>query len=532
MKEVVTSFLKMFLKKSKTGEDLALAVDVPRKKSFGDYSSNLALLLAKKLKQNPKTVAEDLKAFITAQDQKKFFAKVEVAGPGFVNFTLAERYIQNQVLSILKSDKNYGRTKLRKSTKVLLEFVSANPTGPLHVGHGRWAVLGDDLARILKAVGYQVHKEFYVNDAGRQIELLRESVNAVLEDTAIPADGYRGAYIREIADHLRSKGDPKKLKARVIKHILDLQKKTLASLGVIFDSWFSEKSLHAKKIIQKTAKLLTDRGVTYVAEGALWFRSTDFGDDKDRVLVRENGQPTYFLADIAYHLNKFKRGYDLLIDVWGTDHHGYVKRVKSAVSALGYEESKLEIIIGQLVSLYRAGEQVRMSKRTGQMITLKEVIEEIGVDATRYYFAMNDVHTHLDFDLEKAKEKSMDNPVYYLQYAHARLASIQREAKKQRRKIKSKKDIYLLTGKDDRALLKLLLDYPDELQVAARLRQPHRLLNYAKELATFFHSYYHRNRVISDDRELTSARLIIVAATRIVIRNILGLLGIAAPEKM
>lgn len=532
MKSAVAAFLRSYLASKKIHWDETLVIDIPKQKSFGDFSVNLALLLSKKVGQNPRTLAEEIKAYILNQDKKGIFEKVEVAGPGFINITLSVKKLQETVLEILKKDKKYGHSNLGNKTRILLEFVSANPTGPLHVGHGRWAVIGDDIARLLSAVGYKVHKEFYINDAGRQVEMLKESVHAILEGRDIPAGGYKGVYVKEIADLLSSKQDPKKLKARAIKHILTQQKHTLAALGVKFNFWFSEKSLHHKKTIQKTAKELVDKGVTYAKEGALWFRSTDFGDDKDRVLVRGSGEPTYFLGDITYHLNKYKRGYPHLIDVWGTDHHGYVKRLKSSMVALGYPEGSLEIIIGQLVSLYRRGEQVRMSKRTGEMITLKEVIEEIGVDATRYYFAMNDVHTHLDFDLEKAKEKSMENLVYYLQYAHARLSSILREAKKRGSKIKSKKDIFILDGADDRDLMKMLLDYPDELAVAASLRQPHRLLNFAKDLATYFHSYYHKNRVISDDKTLSSARLVLVSATLIVIRNILDLLGISAPDKM
>ncbi|MFA4858892.1 MAG: arginine--tRNA ligase [Candidatus Margulisiibacteriota bacterium] len=534
MQYFIASLVKNYLRDHKIGFAQPIVVDVPKQKAFGDFSVSVALSLAKILGKPPRVVAEEIKNYIENPGGRAAspFEKIEIAGPGFINFTLSIHKLQENILEILKKKEKYGHSNIGKGAKVLLEFVSANPTGPLHVGHGRWAVIGDDIARLLAAIGYRVTREFYINDAGRQIEMLHDSINAVLEGRDVPADGYRGSYINEIADLLRPQKDPAKLKENAIRHILKKQKQALLNLNVKFDNWFSEKSLHANKLLQKTANALDKKGVTYTADGALWFRSTDFGDDKDRVLIKESGEPTYFLADIAYHLNKFQRGFHHLIDIWGTDHHGYVKRVKSAVSALGYSEDSLEIIIGQLVALYRAGELVRMSKRTGEMITLQEVIDEIGVDATRYYFAMNDAHTHLEFDLEKAKEKSMDNPVYYLQYAFARLSSIMREAHKGGHKIASSKDIFLLSSNDDRDLMKMLLDYPDALSEAAQARQPHRLINFAVELATFFHSYYHRNRVISADPKLTSARLVLVSSVKIVLKSIFDLLGISAPEKM
>ena len=411
--------------------------------------------------------------------------------------------------------------------RILIEFVSANPTGPLHIGHGRWAAIGDSISRILKGAGYMVQTEFYVNNVGRQVNLLIESVQAHMNGTPVPQDGYAGSYVKEIADDCKDvKADD--LKDHVLNKILDEQKKTLSSINVNFDNWFSEETLHKSGRIKETIEALKNKGSVYEKDGALWFKSTDFGDDKDRVLVRENGEPTYFAADLAYHEDKFKRGFELLINVWGTDHHGYVKRLESSLVALGHSADSLKIIIGQLVSLYRGDEPVRMSKRTGDMITLKEVIEETGSDATRFFLLMTGADSHMDFDIELAKKKSMDNPVYYVQYAHARICSVFKEAKMD----PDSADLGLLVHEAERELTKKLIDFSDAINRSAVSMEPHHMARYARELAALFHSYYHKCRVITEDKELTKARLLLLKSTRIVLSNVLKLLGISSPKEM
>ncbi|MFH0886867.1 MAG: arginine--tRNA ligase, partial [bacterium] len=387
---------------------------------------------------------------------------------------------------------------------------------------------------ILKATGHTVETEFYVNDAGRQIELLKQSVLAAMEGRQPPEGGYQGDYINDLAAAAKAKGITEdQLTDFLIKTVLDEQKKDMAAIKVKFDSFFSEKQLHGKGKVGKAIEVLKANGFTYEKDGAQWFNSEKFGDDKDRVLIRENGEETYFAADIAYHLDKLERGYDKLIDIWGTDHHGYIKRVQAAIQALGYDPKlKLEIIIGQLVSLFRAGEPVRMSKRAGNIITLSEVVDEIGPDATRFFLAMRSPNTHLEFDLEVAKKKSDENPVYYVQYAHARICSIIKKACEDGIKLSGKVDVSLLKGDSERALIKRLWDYPDELILSAEHREVHRLTNYLRDVAGLLHSFYHQCRVVGENKDLTLARLALVDSARIVFTNALGILGISAPERM
>lgn len=491
-------------------------VDLPPRSEMGDFASNVAIPYAKKIRRSPLELAEEIKTKILAADHEGLLTKIEIANPGFINIFLSDQFIKNSIYKIIDSDHAWGKTDRHAGEKILLEFVSANPTGPLHVGHGRWAVIGDNITRLLKAIGYQVETECYVNNVGTQVETLEASVRALREGRVIPEGGYGGDYVREI------KGESL---AEMLDFLLAQQKSTLSTLGVHFDRFFMESDLHAQDHVRAAVQRLTERQMTYEENGAVWFKSRELGDDKNRVLIREDGRPTYFAADVAYHLNKFSRCYDHLIDIWGTDHHGYVQRLKAALKAAEQPVERLEIIIGQLVTLFRGNEPIRMSKRTGEMVTLQEVIDEIGVDATRFFFSATDVNSHLDFDLELAKKKSNDNPVYYLQYAHARICSILRKSGVG--SLESGANLNSLTHPAERELMIKLLSLPDVVEASARLRHPHRITEYGKELAIVFHHFYEKCRVLGNP-----ARLVLVDASRIVLRNVLELLGITAPESM
>ena len=519
----------------KSGASVEVSIGRPKVESFGDYSTNAAILMARSQGSSPMDLARAIAKKISETDNGRILKKIDVAPPGFINFILSERCIRASLSKALRSGDRYGTSKLGAGKKVLLEFVSANPTGPLHVGHGRWAAIGDALASILKTAGYRVDREFYVNDIGKQIDLLVKSVIARANNEQVPEGGYGGGYIVEMAKAFKSKLKDRDLANKVIVLILSEQKSLLEKMRVKFDKWYYESDLHKGRKIQRAIDELKSKGVTFVEDGALWFKSKELGDDKNRVLIREDGVPTYFSSDIAYHIDKFKRGYDLLINVWGTDHHGYVARLKAALKCLGYPADRLKIIIGQLVSLFRGGEPVRMSKRTGEMVTLKEVIDEIGVDATRFYFLMLSADSHLEFDLEIAKRQTMDNPVYYVQYAHARISSILREAEKRGISVKralGAAKLDLLSDEEELKLIKKIISYPDELLESATALLPHRVITFARELSAQFHNFYHKLRVVSDDRELSEARIALVFATRIVLKNVLKLLNISAPESM
>jgi len=508
----IKAFLYTVLADLGVAEKLDFRIDIPPHKEMGDYASNIAILYARRLSRPPIDLAKEIAQKVNAE----IFEKIEIAKPGFINFFLKDSIIQQSMPQILSSDHNWGKSSSKANDKVLLEFVSANPTGPLHVGHGRWAVIGDVIARLLAATGSKVVCEYYVNNIGNQIDKLLESVKAVRLGQAVPDGGYGGAYIKEL------RGETKE---EIVSSLLAQQKVTLKSLGVLFDEFYLESTLHKKDKITLAVEKLVENKRTFEEGGAIWFKSEEFGDDKNRVLIRKDGAPTYFAADIAYHLDKFSRGYDHLIDIWGTDHHGYVKRLKAAIAAFGKPVEKLEIIIGQLVTLYRDKEPVRMSKRTGEMVTLQEVVDEIGADATRFFFAATDVNSHLDFDLELAKKKSHENPVYYVQYAHARICSILRKSG-----VRSSEfgvDLSGLTYPAERELMLKLISWPDVVAAAARLRHPHRICEYGKELASVFHSFYEKCKVLGNP-----GRLVLVDCSRIVLRNVLELLGISAPEKM
>lgn len=525
-------------------------VQRPSDVGFGDYTTNLALLLAREAKLPPRKVAEILIAELDLPPD--FLEKAEVAGAGFINFRLHPRLLQRTIIEVQNADRAYGASQLGRGQRLQVEFVSANPTGPLHVGHGRAAAVGDALANLLAKVGYEVTREYYVNDAANssQIRKFGESLEArylqVLgREAAVPEDGYHGEYVTDIARELVAKdGDrylnvPKEERTaafnRLAKEmILAGQQADLAAFGVRHDAWFFESSLFASGAVEIALDLLKSGGYTYEAEGALWLRSTAFGDEKDRVLVRSNGVPTYLAADAAYHHNKFSRGFDKVIDIWGPDHHGYVARTQAAVQALGYDANRLEIIIHQIVRLFSGGEMVRMSKRAGDIILLSEVLAEVGADAARFFFLMRSADSHLDFDLELAKKQSPDNPVYYVQYAHARICSIFRAAEENGVVLPAsgQADLALLTHPRELDLLRKLADFPEEVETAAKFLEPHRMTRYAQELAAAFHLFYTDCRVLTDDLALSQARLSLVQASQIVLRNTLALIGVTAPERM
>ncbi len=524
-------------------------VEKPRDPQHGDYATNLAMALAKPAKMAPPQIAKVLLEHIPTDG---LIASASMAGPGFINLSLSLDWLRNNVRSVLTEKDAYGRSEVGKGEKVLLEFVSANPTGPLHVGHGRWAAIGSTLANVMNAAGFAVHQEFYINDAGNQMLNLGRSVMYRIEGRPIPEgeagkEFYGGAYIHDVAaaarealgselDGLDEDAKVKRLTQFSRDLLLAQQQKTLERIRCHFDEFFPETRLHQEGAIQKAVDVLKEKGYLYEQDGALWLKSTDFGDDKDRVVIRENGLPTYLAADIAYHWNKLVRGYDKLINIFGADHHGYVARMKAAVQALGYPADKLEIIIGQLVSLYRAGEPVRMSKRTGEMVTLDEVIDEVGPDATRYFLVMRSSDTPLDFDLELAKKETADNPVFYVQYAHARICSILRLAEEQGHSLEGldTADLSALGHEDERVLMLKLASYADEISGAAFAREPHRIARYAQDLAADFHAFYTNCRVLNpEDASLTRARLALAVASRTVLANALeGILGVRAPERM
>lgn len=521
-------------------------LSVPPEKKFGDFASNFAMQLAKKSKKNPRQIATAL----IERLQAPFLEKAEIAGPGFMNFYLKSGWLYDLLASIIAAGDKYGTITVGHGQKVQVEFVSANPTGPLHVGHGRGAAVGSALVNLLKAAGYEVQAEYYINDAGNQIDNLAASVNArylelLNQPNEFPEAGYHGQDIIETAQKIiAAEGDRyllvdekqrlSRFKALALAEKLAALKADLAAFHVTFDVWFSELTLHQNHAIEKVCTLLQENGNMYEQEGALWLKSSAYGDDKDRVVIRENGVPTYLAADIAYHQNKFLRGFDKVINIWGADHHGYICRVKAAVQALGYNPDNLEVLLLQMVNLFRDGELVKMSKRTGQSVTLTELIEEVGTDAARFFFILRSTDSQLDFDLNLAKSRSNENPVYYIQYAHARIKSILRqvaEAGITARPVTAK-ELYCLVEQPEIDLIKKLGDYPDEVAWAAQERAPHRIARYVHELATLFHSFYNQCRIIGVADDVQQARLALVIAVLGVIRQALKILGITAPDRM
>lgn len=527
----------------------SIGLERPREEAHGDWATNVALKCAKSFAMNSRELAADLTERLASN---RYIKSVDIAGPGFINFTLSNQWTADLIGQIFAEGSNFGRCPDGQGRRVQVEFVSANPTGPLHVGHGRGAAVGDVLCNLLAFAGWQVEKEYYVNDAGNQMNMLGASVqaryfelNGQSDKAPFPADGYKGDYIYDVARNvIAGQGDT--LLNQSLEEslpffrdfasaaILEMIRNDLNHFGVLFDEFYSEKSLYSRDLVRQASEVLKDRGFEYEQEGALWFRSTDFGDDKDRVLFRSNGEPTYFASDIAYHKDKFDRGFDRIIDVWGSDHHGYVPRMKAAVSALGYNADQFDITLIQFVNLVRDGKQISMSTRSGEFVPLQDVVNEVGVDATRYNFLMRRCDSHVDFDLELAKRESTENPVYYVQYAHARIASILRRAAEMNLPSVQAGDFApdLVASQEEKSLLTHMAQFPDEVAKAAAGLESHRLVTYVYELASLFHVFYNSCRIIDEKGALQSHHLTVVEATGIVLSTVLGLLGISAPERM
>jgi arginyl-tRNA synthetase len=538
------------------------ALERPRDASHGDWATSIALRSSKAARMNPRQVADIVSAHMAGHAD---IAAVEIAGPGFINIRLSDAALMRVVREAREEGADFGRVDLGQGKRVQVEFVSANPVGPLHVGHGRWAALGDSMARVLAHAGWSVEREFYVNDAGVQMDIFAKSVTARYlelcgDNVTFEPEWYQGAYITEIAREIHNDEGARwydavpatresHFREKAYRAVLGHLKQVLSGMGVEFDVWFSERTLHEPgpdglTSIERGIATLRDAGFIYELDGATWFRSTDFGDDKDRVLIKADGEYTYFAADIAYHKNKFDRGFDRVIDIWGADHHGYVARMKAACSALGHE-GQLDVVIGQLVNLFRNGEVVRMSKRTGEMVTFEELLDEVGADAARYWFLRRSTDQPVDFDIELARQQSADNPVFYVQYAHARICSILRKAAGAQTAdeavgvdslaasvVRADADLTLLSADAELTLARKLGEFSDVVEAAARDLAPHRLTRYAEELAATFHQFYTQCRVMTEDAELTAARLYAVDATRCALRTVLGLLGVSAPERM
>jgi len=527
-----------------------VTVEIPKDATHGDYATNVAMILASRVtkKLPPRKIAEIL--LKNMDDRDGMLKKVEIAGPGFINFFIREDIWVTLLKEIDERKHTYGTSSLGKERKILIEFVSANPTGPLHIGHGRGAVVGDVLANILAAFGYEVSREYYINDQGNQMNNLGKSVlvrylELLGETIEFPESGYQGEYIRDLAKIiLQRDGDIHRTKDRetAVRYFTDVAagaileeiKEDLRAFGVVFENYFSERELYRDEGVSRLLADLETRGFIYREGETSWFKTTAFGDEKDRVVIRENGNPTYFAADIAYHRNKYERGFDTLIDIWGADHHGYIPRMQACVQSLGYDKDSLKIVLVQLVNLLRDGKPVAMSTRAGEFVTLKEVVDEVGRDAARYNFLMRRSDSHLDFDLELAKKQSNENPVYYVQYAHARICSILRFAAERGYTVPEYEDVdlSLLTLPEEIQLIKVITRFPELIEGAAINLEPHRLTFYLNDIAAIFHSYYNKYKVTSDDEKLSLARLYLVKSIRTVVENALKLLGVAAPEKM
>ncbi|MEK4876296.1 arginine--tRNA ligase [Bacillus sp. FSL W8-0102] len=525
----------------------AIVLETPKDKAHGDYSTNIAMQLARIAKKPPRQIADEIKnQFDRSQASVK---EIEIAGPGFINFFMDHHYLTKLIPAILEAKDRYGESNAGAGQKIQVEFVSANPTGDLHLGHARGAAVGDSLCNVMEKAGYEVTREYYINDAGNQIHNLALSVEAryfqaLGKDKDLPEDGYYGEDIVQIGKRLAEEFGDRYLhvdeqeryqffREYGLKYEMEKLKKDLENFRVSFDVWYSETSLYKNGKIDEALEVLRKSGYTYEKDGALWFRSTAFGDDKDRVLIKSDGSYTYLTPDIAYHRDKFERGFDKVINIWGADHHGYIPRMKAAISALGFNAENLEVEIIQLVHLYKNGEKMKMSKRTGKAVTMRELIEEVGLDAVRYFFAMRSGDTHMDFDLDLAVSQSNENPVYYAQYAHARICSILRQAEEQQISIDDQVDLSLLGTEKEIDLLKKLGDFPLVIADAAEKRTPHRVANYIQELASAFHSFYNANKVLDQDHlSLSKARLSLVKAVQITLKNALSLIGVSAPEKM
>ncbi|MFB1049669.1 arginine--tRNA ligase [Paraliobacillus sp. JSM ZJ581] len=524
-----------------------IVLEKPKEKAHGDYATNIAMQLAKIAKKAPRQIAEDIANHL--DKQKAAVIKIEIAGPGFINFFMDNSYLTDLIPVILKEQETFGKTNKGNNQKVQVEFVSANPTGDLHLGHARGAAVGDSLCNILSAAGYNVEREYYINDAGNQINNLAISVEARYMQAlgkawSMPEDGYHGKDIIALGEELATtykdewvnKPEEERLaffRSYGLKYELKKLAADLEQFRVTFDHWFSETSLYEEGKIEPALDLLKEKAYTYEEEGATWFRTTDFGDDKDRVLIKNDGSYTYLTPDIAYHKNKLDRGFETLINIWGADHHGYIPRMCAAIQALGYKADTLEVEIIQMVNLFENGEKVKMSKRTGKAVTLRELMEEVGIDAMRYFFVMRSSDAHLDFDMDLAKSESNDNPVYYVQYAHARICTMLRQAAEKGFATDGAFDASLLGTEKEEDLLKQLGAFPQVIADAATNRTPHRMTQYVFELSSNLHSFYNAEKVLDAEHpERTKARLALMQAVRITIANALDLIGVSAPESM
>ncbi len=551
-KEQLCSAIEAAIKAAQASGELELTsvpeigLEVPRDTSHGDFASNIALVTAKAAKRAPREVAQIIVRHLPAGD---IIRDVEVAGPGFINFFLSNQWLYDTIRVIEREGFSYGNSEHGAGEKILLEFVSANPVGPMNVVNARAAAVGDTLARLFRAAGYTVGTEFYVNDAGNQADVFARSLEARFQqltdpDHPFPEDGYPGDYVAELASILKREHPELgelSLEDRLAfckrwgtDKMVEMQREDLKNYGVEFDLWFRERELHEQGALEEAIKFLQDRGLLFEAEDALWFKSTEFGDDKDRVIVKSDGSFTYVTADIAYHHDKLKRGYTKLIDIWGPDHHGYIGRMKAAIQALGYSEDTLEVLILQYVALLRNGQQVKMSKRAGEFITMQDLVEEVGKDAARFFFLHRSPESHLDFDLDLAVEQSNENPVFYVQYAHARIASILRQAGEMGVSLPNcgQVDLELLTHDSELAMLKQMAALPEEMLTAALQREPHRMTRYALELASLFHSFYAHCHILGEQEQLRDARLVLVTQVKCVLQKVLDILGVDAPEQM
>ncbi|WP_019394763.1 arginine--tRNA ligase [Priestia filamentosa] len=543
--EVKQAVLKAGLATEEQLPDVVL--ETPKDKTHGDYATNMAMQLARVARKAPRAIAEDIVA--NFDKTKASIEKLEIAGPGFINFYMNNSYLTDLIPVVMKAGTAYGETNVGEGEKVQVEFVSANPTGSLHLGHARGAAVGDSLCNILDKAGYEVSREYYINDAGNQINNLASSVEArymqaLGQEKEMPKDGYHGQDIIEIGKKLAEQEGDKYVNMEEqerlaffreygLKYEMEKLKTDLENFRVPFDVWYSETSLYQNGKIDDALETLKEQGHVYEEEGATWFRSTTFGDDKDRVLIKNDGSYTYLTPDIAYHQDKIKRGFNKLINVWGADHHGYIPRMKAAIQALGYDKDTLEVEIIQLVHLYKDGEKMKMSKRTGKAVTMRDLVEEVGLDATRYFFAMRSADTHMDFDLDLAVSKSNDNPVYYAQYAHARICSMLRQAEELNISFDKDVDFSLIKAEKEIDLLKKVGEFPQVVGEAALKRIPHRISNYIFDLASVLHSFYNAEKVLDKENiETTKARLALIQTVRITLQNALALIGVSAPEKM
>jgi arginyl-tRNA synthetase len=560
--------------------DIEAKVERTRDRQHGDFATNAAMTLTKAARRKPRELAQ---LIVDATPSSALVGKVEIAGPGFINFFLTSEAYQKTIADILTADTAYGRSTVGAQRSIQVEFVSANPTGPLHVGHGRGAAYGAAVANLLDAAGFRVHREYYVNDAGRQMDILAASVwlrylEALGESLTFPVNGYKGGYVRDIAAALRdihgdkflrtatevmadlppdapAGGDKEEhidaiiTRAKTLLGATDYRtvfdaglnlvladiRQDLEEFGVVYDEWYAERSLTESGAVNRALERLKDSGHTYERDGALWFRATDYGDEKDRVLVRDNGQTTYFASDIAYHMDKLERGFERVIDIWGADHHGYVPRVKAALQAMGDDPAKLDVLLVQFAILYKGGERMQMSTRSGEFVTLRELRGEVGNDAARFFYVTRKCEQHMDFDLDLAKSQSADNPVYYIQYAHARVCSVMRQLEEkglQRDAQRGNGHLHLLHEEHEQKLMVSLSRYPEVVEAAALNHEPHLIAHYLRELAYDFHTYYNSHQFLVEDHALRDARLNLILATRQVIRNGLSLLGVSAPESM